>query len=82
MTPEGCQPYGLWRLKQWSMWLVIPVSLLNLLSAWPGVGGAHHPAFRGRYPHRSRLHAHRRAGAPSALAAGVRVTFIAVDLAC
>ena len=40
MTPEGRQPYGLWRLKQWSMWLVIPVSLLNILSAWTGVGGA------------------------------------------
>ncbi len=32
--------YGLWRLKQWSVWLVIPVSVLNILSAWPGVGGA------------------------------------------
>ncbi len=32
--------YGLWRLKRWSVWLAIVVSLLGALSAAPGIAAA------------------------------------------
>jgi uncharacterized membrane protein (DUF2068 family) len=32
--------YGLWTLKKWGMWLAIPLSALNLLSAAPGIAFA------------------------------------------
>ena len=32
--------YGLWTLKRWSVWLTIILSVLNLLSAAPGIAFA------------------------------------------
>jgi uncharacterized membrane protein (DUF2068 family) len=32
--------YGLWRLKKWSVWLTIVLSVLNVLSAAPGIAFA------------------------------------------
>lgn len=31
---------GLWMLKRWSMWLAIILSVLGILAAMPGIGGA------------------------------------------
>ncbi len=32
--------YGLWKLKRWSVWLAIILSVLNVLSAAPGIAFA------------------------------------------
>jgi hypothetical protein len=37
---------GLWMLRKWSIWLTIIVSVLNLLSAAPGVAFAPDIAFQ------------------------------------
>jgi uncharacterized membrane protein (DUF2068 family) len=38
---------GLWMLKKWSLWLTIVVSVLNILSAAPGVAFAPNAALQG-----------------------------------
>src|SRR5215211_4762470 len=37
---------GLWMLKRWSLWLTIVVSVLNILSAAPGLAFAPTPTLR------------------------------------
>jgi hypothetical protein len=37
---------GLWMLKRWSLWLTIIVSVLNILSAAPGLAFAPTPTLR------------------------------------
>jgi hypothetical protein len=37
---------GLWALKRWAVWLTILVSVLNILSAAPGIAFAPTPLFR------------------------------------
>jgi hypothetical protein len=42
----GLAAAGLWRLRKWSLWLTVIVSVVNLLSAAPGLAFAPNAALR------------------------------------
>ena len=62
---------GLWMLKKWSLWLTIIVSVLNILSAAPGVAFAPNAALQTAATIGVLVPAHHSAGSTSDLSAYV-----------